>query len=415
MAQDSIVNGLFGITPESLDLAQRQREQAMAIQYAKLDPIEKASYGTFLAGQQLGRGIGSLLGIEDPQLKMIAQQQQILRNVDPNNPESLAQGARMASEMGNPQLAMSLSAFGRDLMQKQSQIRAQTATAEKAELSIRQENELRQKLAELGPNPTNDQILSVVTQYGAPDKVLAVLQSTADKAAAREQRAIEAQQRNDALVQAARERGDTEMAIAQLRADAIRDVALIRSGGSQEKPLTQQQRVRLRRDYAADESFARSVQDTADELEKLTDSLLGNPEKGIKPHPGLGGATGWSSYLWSKPLGKARSAEQQLETFKGKVMAYGRQAATESGKLGNMAVQEWKFISDAVQKIDPASKNFPDQMRDVVRQAKNLAKRQKEKFELAYEDSPIPLGRQARGGSQPKEVNWNDLPSKGGR
>jgi len=396
-------------------LAQRQREQAMAIQYAKLDPIEKASYGTFLAGQQLGRGIGSLLGIEDPQLKMIAQQQQILRNVDPNNPESLAQGARMASEMGNPQLAMSLSAFGRDLMQKQSQIRAQTATAEKAELSIRQENELRQKLAELGPNPTNDQILSVVTQYGAPDKVLAVLQSTADKAAAREQRAIEAQQRNDALVQAARERGDTEMAIAQLRADAIRDVALIRSGGSQEKPLTQQQRVRLRRDYAADESFARSVQDTADELEKLTDSLLGNPEKGIKPHPGLGGATGWSSYLWSKPLGKARSAEQQLETFKGKVMAYGRQAATESGKLGNMAVQEWKFISDAVQKIDPASKNFPDQMRDVVRQAKNLAKRQKEKFELAYEDSPIPLGRQARGGSQPKEVNWNDLPSKGGR
>jgi len=414
MAQDSIVNGLFGITPESLDLAQRQREQAMAIQYAKLDPIEKASYGTFLAGQQLGRGIGSLLGIEDPQLKMIAQQQQILRNVDPNNPESLAQGARMASEMGNPQLAMSLSAFGRDLMQKQSQIRAQTATAEKAELSIRQENELRQKLAELGPNPTNDQILSVVTQYGAPDKVLAVLQSTADKAAAREQRAIEAQQRNDALVQAARERGDTEMAIAQLRADAIRDVALIRSGGSQEKPLTQQQRVRLRRDYAADESFARSVQDTADELEKLTDSLLGNPEKGIKPHPGLGGATGWSSYLWSKPLGKARSAEQQLETFKGKVMAYGRQAATESGKLGNMAVQEWKFISDAVQKIDPASKNFPDQMRDVVRQAKNLAKRQKEKFELAYEDSPIPLGRQTRGVSQPKEVNWNDLPSKGG-
>jgi len=414
MAQDSIVSGLFGLTPEMYQRSQAAADQQEAMQFAKLSPLEQASAGFYSAGRGIGRGVGSLLGVEDPQLKMIAQQQQILRNVDPNNPESLAQGARMASEMGNPQLAMSLSALGRDLMQKQSQIRAQTATAEKAELSIRQENELRQKLAELGPNPTNDQILSVVTQYGAPDKVLAVLQSTADKAAAREQRAIEAQQRNDALVQAARERGDTEMAIAQLRADAIRDVALIRSGGSQEKPLTQQQRVRLRRDYAADESFARSVQDTADELEKLTDSLLGNPEKGIKPHPGLGGATGWSSYLWSKPLGKARSAEQQLETFKGKVMAYGRQAATESGKLGNMAVQEWKFISDAVQKIDPASKNFPDQMRDVVRQAKNLAKRQKEKFELAYEDSPIPLGRQTRGVSQPKEVNWNDLPSKGG-
>jgi len=214
MAQESIVGGLFGLTPEMYQQAQRERERAEALQFAQLSPIESAKFGMYQAGQQLGRGIGSLLGVEDPQLKMIAQQQQILRNVDPNNPESLAQGARMASEMGNPQLAMSLSAFGRDLMQKQSQIRAQTATAEKAELSIRQENELRQKLAELGPNPTNDQILSVVTQYGAPDKVLAVLQSTADKAAAREQRAIEAQQRNDALVQAARERGDTEMAIA---------------------------------------------------------------------------------------------------------------------------------------------------------------------------------------------------------
>ena len=40
---------------------------------------------------------------------MIAQQQQILRNVDPNDPESLAQGARMASEMGNARLASALS------------------------------------------------------------------------------------------------------------------------------------------------------------------------------------------------------------------------------------------------------------------------------------------------------------------
>ena len=120
MAQDSIVNGLFGITPESLDLAQRQREQAMAIQYAKLDPIEKASYGTFLAGQQLGRGIGSLLGIEDPQLKMIAQQQQILRNIDPNNPESLAQGARMASEMGNARLAAALAEQQRKVLESAS-------------------------------------------------------------------------------------------------------------------------------------------------------------------------------------------------------------------------------------------------------------------------------------------------------
>ena len=414
MAQDSIIGGLFGLTPEMYQRSQAEEDQAKAMQFAQLSPLQQASAGFYSAGMGLGRGIGTLLGVEDPQLQMIAQQQQILKNVDPNDPESIAAGARMASEMGNAQLAMSLSAFSRDLMQKQSQIRAQTATAQKAELSVRQENELRQKLAELGPNPTNEQIVSVVSQYGAPDKVLSVLQSTADKAAAREQRAIEAQQRNDALIQAARERGDTARQIAQIAADSRREIALIRSGGAEEKPLTQQQQVKLRRDYAADESFVKSAQDTAGELERLRDSLLGNKEKGIKPHPGLGGATGWSSYLWSKPLGQARSAEQQLETLKGKVMAFGRQAATESGKLGNMAVQEWKFISDAVQKIDPASKNFPDQLNDIVRQANSLAKRQQEKFESSYEDAPIKLGGQKLQ-SQQKEVNWSDMKPKGGR
>ena len=46
---------------------------------------------------------------------MIAQQQQILRNVDPNDPESIAAGARMASEMGNPRLAAALSKQASDI------------------------------------------------------------------------------------------------------------------------------------------------------------------------------------------------------------------------------------------------------------------------------------------------------------
>jgi len=109
MAQDSIVGGLFGLTPETYQQDQLERERAEALQFAKLSPIESAKFGMYQAGQQLGRGIGTLLGVEDPQLKMIAQQQQILRNVDPNDPESLAQGARMASEMGNARLASALS------------------------------------------------------------------------------------------------------------------------------------------------------------------------------------------------------------------------------------------------------------------------------------------------------------------
>jgi hypothetical protein len=115
MAQDSIISGLFGLTPEMYQRSQTEADQKEAMQFAQLSPLQQASAGFYSAGRGLGRGIGTLLGAEDPQLQMIAQQQQILKNVDPNDPESIAAGARMASEMGNPRLAAALSKQATDI------------------------------------------------------------------------------------------------------------------------------------------------------------------------------------------------------------------------------------------------------------------------------------------------------------
>ena len=60
----SEILGLF-TTPEQYQLAQQQAQQAQAIQYANLDPMARANYGTFLAGQKLGGAIGGALGGED--------------------------------------------------------------------------------------------------------------------------------------------------------------------------------------------------------------------------------------------------------------------------------------------------------------------------------------------------------------
>jgi hypothetical protein len=117
---ESIVGGLFGLTPEMYQQDQRQRERAEALRFAQLEPIDRAAYGMYQAGQQLGRGVGSLLGVEDPQLKMIAQQQQILRNVDFSNPESIAEGARTASGMGNAAFAAALAREASTLSAKQA-------------------------------------------------------------------------------------------------------------------------------------------------------------------------------------------------------------------------------------------------------------------------------------------------------
>ena len=106
MATSDIL-GLF-TTPEQYQQAQRQAQEAEALQYARLDPAAQAQYGFYRAGQQLGGAIGGALGGEDPQLKLISQRQQILGMIDPSNPDSFAQGIQMALQTGDTQTAFLL-------------------------------------------------------------------------------------------------------------------------------------------------------------------------------------------------------------------------------------------------------------------------------------------------------------------
>jgi len=105
MASDIL--GLF-TTPEQYQLAQRQAQDAEALQYAKLDPMSQAQYGFYRAGQQLGGAIGGALGGQDPQLKRITQRQQLLGMIDPSNPDSYAQAIQAALQTGDQEAAFLL-------------------------------------------------------------------------------------------------------------------------------------------------------------------------------------------------------------------------------------------------------------------------------------------------------------------
>ena len=120
MATSEIL-GLF-TTPEQYQLAQQQAQQAQAIQYANLDPMARANYGTFRAGQQLGGAIGGALGGEDPQLKMISQRQQIIGMIDPSNPDTYAQAIEASLRGGDTQAAFLLR---NEMMKAKEQAQAQ--------------------------------------------------------------------------------------------------------------------------------------------------------------------------------------------------------------------------------------------------------------------------------------------------
>ena len=111
MATSDIL-GLF-TTPEQYQLAQRQAQEAEALQYAKLDPMSQAQYGFYRAGQQIGGAIGGALGGEDPQLKLISMRQQLASQLDPSKPESFMQAAELAARSGDQQFAIGLADAGR--------------------------------------------------------------------------------------------------------------------------------------------------------------------------------------------------------------------------------------------------------------------------------------------------------------
>lgn len=150
------------------------------------------------------------------------------------------------------------------------------------------------------------------------------------------------------------------------------------------KPLTPVQKQKLAKDRSADDAKITSAKDMADDIERNVDALLGNEKKKIKPHPGLPGITGYNAMLPSLPGGQPRAAQQLLDSVKGKVTQVGKSLASQEGKLGNMAVQEWKIVADAVERIDAAAPNFADQLRSVVSQARRLETNLKSRRDAVY-------------------------------
>ena len=121
----SEILGLF-TTPEQYQQAQRQAQEAEALQYAKLDPMSQAQYGFYRAGQQLGGAIGGALGGEDPQLKLISMRQQLASQLNPNDPESYMQIAEIAARSGDQQFAIAVADAGRKAMSEYALIQQRT-------------------------------------------------------------------------------------------------------------------------------------------------------------------------------------------------------------------------------------------------------------------------------------------------
>jgi len=127
MADKDIVGGLFGMTPETYlinrDLAGQQRAATLASQPGTMmNPSLAPLYAQAAQqGQMIGRGVGGLLGVEDPQLMKIRDIQQMRTQFDVSNPTGLRSFAQALGQKGYTDEAIKATAKAADIDKEISQ------------------------------------------------------------------------------------------------------------------------------------------------------------------------------------------------------------------------------------------------------------------------------------------------------
>ncbi len=188
MAQN-IVNNLFGIDPEALQQQRAATDFSNAFRFAQLDPLERANLSIYQGSAGLGRAANQLLG-GDEQLNRATKVRELASQFDMTNPEGIDQFAKAVAPFA-PDVAQVAVQRANQLRTSASQLRTGELTREKtqmdiasAERKIAQDEKLREALAALPANATEEQYLAVFRQFGSPDQQARVIQASIDRKAA---------------------------------------------------------------------------------------------------------------------------------------------------------------------------------------------------------------------------------------
>lgn len=122
-----IVQGLFGVSPEQLQMQQQQALEARAQQYAQLSPQEQSTAAIYKGASQLGGAIGGMLGGVDPIQQQASKIASVLQGADQTTAEGMAAIAQRFSEAGLPQQAQMAVAKAQEMAKAKGALAAQGA------------------------------------------------------------------------------------------------------------------------------------------------------------------------------------------------------------------------------------------------------------------------------------------------
>jgi hypothetical protein len=126
MADNSIVQGLFGIDPTTYQMQMQANQEAQAGRFAQLSGAEQGQYGAFRGGQMVGNIGATLMGGKDPMLAKATELKQLASQFDTTNPAGLRQLATALVQAGYPEQAQMAVSAAQKMLESQATITAKT-------------------------------------------------------------------------------------------------------------------------------------------------------------------------------------------------------------------------------------------------------------------------------------------------
>jgi hypothetical protein len=398
MATD-IVQGLFGMTPESY---QQQRDAAAlerAAAFGRMDPMQAARTSIYYGANQLGGAIGGMLGAEDPQMRLISQRNALAKQFDVSTPEGLAQYASALQQTGDTQGAFAIVSELRKVRAEKSKQSLEEAQAgaytsleeERKRSGLEKLNTTRARMQQLMDNgiaKTMDEAQGIASNETTYAQAIG-LSKTATTASERNRKFI-----SDLEVKLSKNEELTPPELAQLRFQVAAEIKpkIFRDNTTGElttiepldinlaAPNVAKKLGLLKLEGGASGGRAGTIQtpasqeatiSQAESLGELTSktkdviSLIKETKDLISPF-----STGYGTLLQSLPLTDARSVANNINTIKSNLAFAQLQALKDSSKtgasgLGATTVKEFESLQNSIAALDPGSATFTQDLNRV--------------------------------------------------
>ena len=123
------VQSLFGLTPEQIQAQRAAEVDARALQYAQMDPFQRANYGIFRGASQLGDVLAQRMGYVDPLVKQAEERKGLLSGMNITDPNSLREAAQKAWNGQQFEVAQALFKQAQDMELAAADVEAKRALA----------------------------------------------------------------------------------------------------------------------------------------------------------------------------------------------------------------------------------------------------------------------------------------------